>query len=126
MQIRKEAFVNEEIYHIYNKTLDSRDIFRDTSNCELFLDIARYYRSSRTLVSYSKIKNLDSEKFVYLIKEIAKEEEFLVDVISYCIMHNHIHFLIKQKKDRGVQKFVANGLCANWPKVHLRCCRVAN
>lgn len=108
MPIRKEPFISEEIYHIYNKTIDSKDVFTNERHGLLFLDLLRYYRSSKSLVSYSRLKQLDGRKLSYILKNIKLNTTFRVEILAYCLMPKHFHILAKQKMDAGIPILVAN------------------
>ena len=32
----------------------------------------------------------------------------IIDILAYCLMPNHFHFLIRQKIDKGISTFVSN------------------
>ncbi|MBI2641202.1 transposase [Candidatus Roizmanbacteria bacterium] len=43
-----------------------------------------------------------------LLKKIAQIKYFRVEILAYCLMPTHFHFLIKQKKHNGISKFMAD------------------
>lgn len=108
MPSRLEPFVNNGIYHIFNKTIDNRRIFENTSYCSHFLNLIKYYRSSETKFSYSRLSRLDPLLLNSYLKKISNQETFRITIIIYCLMPTHFHFLIKQKKEKGVSRFIAD------------------
>ncbi|OGK16803.1 hypothetical protein A2774_05335 [Candidatus Roizmanbacteria bacterium RIFCSPHIGHO2_01_FULL_39_12c] len=107
---RLEKFVNNRIYHIFNKTINKRLIFDSDNYCSKFLDIARYYQSSQALVSYSNIKNYDLDFQKKLFRRIVIKKYFNVEIFTFSLMPTHYHFLIRQKKDNGIPIFIADTL----------------
>lgn len=112
MPSRKDVFVNGGIYHIFNKTIDKRRIFSDESICRVFLDVVSYYRSTKADIRYSRFLKL--EPFIKRQKEneIRYKKYFKVIVLSYCLMPNHFHLLLKQKIEGGIIRFVADTINA--------------
>jgi len=80
MSIRKIELINNELYHIYDRGVDKRDIF------------------------------LDEEDFGFFIKRIHKfkidNKEKLVEIYGYSLLKNHFHLLLKQVRDNGTTKFM--------------------
>lgn len=44
---------------------------------------------------------------VAILENLFKSER-IVDILAYCLMPNHFHFLLKQTGDKGVAIFIAN------------------
>lgn len=38
--------------------------------------------------------------------KISKNQK-IVDIVCYCLMPNHFHFLVRQKKDKGITEFIS-------------------
>jgi putative transposase len=36
------------------------------------------------------------------------ENNYYVDIIAYCLMPTHFHFILKENKEKGISKFVGN------------------
>lgn len=105
---RFEKFVNNYIYHIFNKTINSQTLFTDEDKCAIFLKIARYYRSSQLQISFSHLKRLEREVRESILEKTKLKKYFRVEILAYCIMPTHYHFLLKQKFENGIQKFMAD------------------
>ena len=61
MSNRRHPFINNYIYHIFDKTIDGKRIFSDKKICETFLEVIRYYRSNESYLRYSKYRELPEE-----------------------------------------------------------------
>lgn len=108
MPSRRDIFINGGIYHIYNKTLDHKNIFKTSQVAERLLDLIYYYRSCRSDLRYSMFVKLRGQIKLDRIKQIENPENFKVEILSYCIMPNHFHILIKQIKENGIVRFTGD------------------
>lgn len=104
---RKIAFRNGEIYHVFNRGIDRRSIFTGKREFERAKQLIKFYRHKEIPIRYSQIL-LQHEELRNKILEGVFKSERLVDILSYCLMPNHFHLLIKQLEDNGVSKFVSN------------------
>lgn len=105
---RRDVFVNNNIYHVFNRTLDGKKIFDTTALASLFLDTIYYYRSTLTDRSYSHFRLLDTATQESLKKRFAFQKYFYIDILGYCLMPTHFHLLVQQRKERGVQIVMSN------------------
>lgn len=121
MPYRKEQFVNGEIYHIVVKGIDENVIFKDIDD---------HYRGVFSIYEFNNAKRVEIRerrrertKAKEQIKKICQEfkkikaqvcggrtsadsREKLVEVLAFCIMPNHLHLLLRQLKDNGINKFM--------------------
>lgn len=107
-QYRKTVFANEEIYHIFNRGIDKRPTFtsvREYERAHLTLDFYRFRSPPLRLSKALQLNLVEREKF---FETLRRETEKVVEIITYCLMPNHFHFLLKQKLDKGITKFVSN------------------
>ncbi len=73
-----------------------------------FLDLINYYRFKNTPVSFSQLKNINSEDRKKILNSLVRENNHQVEVLAFCLMDNHFHFLLKQISDKGIAKFISN------------------
>ena|SRR3989344_3271045 len=95
--MRKERLKTYGMYHIFNRGVEKRTIFLDESD---------YLRFMTNLAIFNDTKSVLNAK--YRIKEREKPDarKPLVDILAYCLMPNHCHFLLRQKEDDGISKFM--------------------
>lgn len=70
------------------------------------VDSINFYRHGNLRIKYSKYLNLDKVKKSEFLKSLNKDD-LQVEIIAFCLMENHFHFLLKQLKDNGIVKFMA-------------------
>ena len=104
---RKTILATGEIYHIYNRGVEKRPLFLNRRDYLRFLQTANYYRFADCRLKFSHLVQLSREARTEIISKLEKKSEKLVDVLCFCLMPNHIHFLLKQLQDNGISKFMA-------------------
>jgi putative transposase len=77
MPYRGSEFIKDQYYHIYNRGAGKRPIFFNTGNYEHLIHLIKHYS-----LKYS------------------------ITIIAYCLMPNHYHFLLRQKTDIPLSKFI--------------------
>lgn len=100
-------FANDQIYHIFNRGVERRNVFTVQREFERALDTLFFYRFSDLPMSYSKFLALSLEERNNFLKTLENSTK-VVDIMSYCLIPNHFHLVLKQKEDNGVRSFVAN------------------
>ncbi len=95
--LRKDIFENNYIYHVYNRGVDKRNVFRDKADYERFIfSLDRFNLPERVTNTY---RRLDQQ----INSEMAPP---LIHVHAYCLMPNHYHLIIEQLVDGGISKFL--------------------
>ncbi|MBI2597037.1 transposase [Candidatus Daviesbacteria bacterium] len=108
MPYRKVPIVTSEIYHVFNRAVAGIPIFSTSIDFLRFLDLINYYRFKNTPVSFSQLKNIEREQRKQIFDDLIKENHLHIEILAFCLMDNHFHFLLKQKLDRGIVKFISN------------------
>lgn len=98
MPYRREILATGEIYHIFNRSNYKVPIFRNGKTIARFTEAMIYYLQPQPSLRFSIYRK---NKNNYQINP----QHFLVKIISYCLMPNHFHFLVRQEKDGGIQKY---------------------
>lgn len=99
MPARLIPLVDGQIYHVYNRGVEKRRIFENRRTYVRFLEAIRYYQLAGPKPKFSNFSELSINQ--------PDPENKIVEIISYCLMPNHFHFLIKQLKDGGVSEFIS-------------------
>ncbi|MCX6751338.1 MAG: transposase [Candidatus Nomurabacteria bacterium] len=97
MSIRKVDFEIGEFYHIYNRGNSKQKIFNNKEDYERFIKLLFLSNGSNSF----KIHFIKND----VVYDFDRGER-LVDIGAYCLMPNHFHFLIKEKAEDGISKFM--------------------
>ncbi len=102
--MRRIQFVNDYLYHIYNRGTEKRNIllnevdyFRFIHDLYEFNNVNATLNLARDIVRGSTSNNISNNK---------KPRELLVEIIAFCLMPNHFHLILRQLKERGITKFM--------------------
>lgn len=105
---RTTPLVTDEIYHVFNRGNNRQPTFSVKSDYKRAVQTIRFYRFKYLPIRLSKFLFLDTQKQNEITESLDKENETLIQILSYCLMPNHYHFLLKQTEDKGISKFISN------------------
>lgn len=91
--MRKLVFEDHECYHIYNRGVDRRTIFHSPNHFQRFVNTI-----DRILSTGSATPRPVYDQSQALNRHI--------DILAYCLMPNHYHFLIRQSQNVGITRFM--------------------
>jgi putative transposase len=101
--LRKDPFVTGEYYHIYNRGIDKRVIFKLKRDYERFMMLL-YLANSSDSFRLDDLFNKQHKTFDEIL--VLDRGEPLVSIGAWCLMPNHFHILIRQEIDGGITKFM--------------------
>ncbi len=101
MSYRQAVFANDQFYHVFNRGVEKRTTFIDRRDYNRFIDSLNYYRARDQHVRFSF-----RGRITVLNKNISSGPLF-AEVVSYCLMPNHFHLLLKQVNDNGITAFLS-------------------
>lgn len=108
MARRKYPIVTNQIYHIFNRGVGDQLIFSDKRSYKRFLVAVRFYQFREPPMKLSTFLDLALDRRAELFEKMARKGKHLVDIICFCLMPNHHHFLLKQLEDKGISRFISN------------------
>lgn len=95
--MRKVQFSPGEYYHIYNRGVDKRIVFKNNRDHDRFMKLLYISNGSNSFdINGSKITD------VYTFDR-GKQ---LVDICAYSLLTNHFHLLLKELTEGGISKFM--------------------
>lgn len=98
MPSRIIPFVNGEYYHIFNRGVAKMQIFNNFYDHNHFIKTMIYYSIEGPKPRFSVFAPTASTLNI---------NKKVVDIICYCLMSNHFHFLLRQTKKGGITEFVS-------------------
>lgn len=105
---RKHLLINNNIYHIYNRGVAKQNVFFNSNDYKRFIKLINYYRFTNASIRYSMLNNLESAQQQNILNNLIKKNQLNVQIITFKLMPNHYHFILKQISKSGIAKFMAN------------------
>lgn len=100
--------VNEQVYHVFNRGINHQPTFNDKLEFKRAKLVIEFYRFNNLPTKLSKFLTLSNDDRTDIMDNLRDDNDKLVEVLAFCIMPNHFHFLLKQLKDKGISKFLGN------------------
>jgi len=98
--MKNPPFLNSNIYHIYNRGVDKGKTFMNDQDYYQFIhDLFEFNNKDQT----PHLKNNGEVRPLRFKKE---KREPLIEILSFVLMPNHYHLILRQKEDNGVSKFM--------------------
>ena len=108
MPRRKSPWVSGEIYHVFNRSIAKQPIFLNMNDYQRAIEVISFYLFQKPRLRFSHFNRLPINQRQKFLKQMKNENRKLVEVLAYCIMPNHFHFLLKQLENQGISKFMNN------------------
>lgn len=99
MNYFKTILATDETYHIFNRSLIGKQVYKDKRCYDRFLTSMDYYQMTNPPI-----------RLAYFLKtpqkpKIDREKRF-VDILCYCLMPNHFHLMLTQLAKNGISIFI--------------------
>lgn len=98
MPYRLTPFINQSFYHIFNRGANKQKVFLNHNDYNRFFQTIMYYQFSGPKPRFSTYNRFRAKDFTANPK--------IVEIICYCLMPNHFHFLLRQTKKGGLTEFI--------------------
>lgn len=98
MTTRKTPITTGEIYHIYNRGVDKRNIVMEPDDSRRFMRSVKVFN---TIEPVGSLREIETE-----LSSGSTAGKPLVDIIAYCLNPNHFHFILRQRVDGGISEFM--------------------
>ena len=115
----KPPFITGELYHVYNRGADKRDVFMEDKDYLRFVhDLFEFNDTEPTLAANvrfllrkpSQLTALSLSQCLEVqppnIGKYRRKRKLLVEILAFCLMPNHYHLLLRQKVEKGVVQFM--------------------
>lgn len=100
---RKDPFITGEYYHIYNRGIDKRVIFKLPKDYERFMMLLSV-ANNKEVVRLDNLINILHKDFAEILA--IKKDKPVISIGAWCLMTNHFHLLVRQEADGGITKFM--------------------
>ncbi len=108
MPYRIVPIVRGEIYHIYNRSIAKLPIFLHSKDYQRGLELIDYYQLNKPPIRFSHYKRMAEDQRRNFILNLKKISEKRIEILAYCLMPNHVHFLFRQLTELGISDFMSN------------------
>ena len=92
-----------DIYHVYNRGVEKRKIFLQERDYIRFIHDMFEFNDLAPAANTNYYSNLSKSNFHRLER---KPRKLLVEILCFCLMPNHYHFLLKEKISGGITEFM--------------------
>lgn len=101
-----KLYVENSYYHIYNRGVDKKNLFNDKQDYAVFLGLLKRYlipipkedETKKIQNNQNKVQNKVGPRKVRYRTDLFEK----VQLISYCLMPNHFHLMIKQTTKEAI------------------------
>jgi len=104
-------------YHVYNRGVEKRIIFQDEQDYNVFFSYLKTYLMKKDIDCLENVicdENSSPEQKNRAKKEIHLNNFFgKIDLLIFCLMPNHFHFLLKQNAIDDMDLFM-NSICTRY------------
>lgn len=107
MPFRKIPIVSGEIYHVFNRSVARQPIFLTKNDHGRALECIKFYLHDDLPFRFSHFNRLPIEQRDQIINKI-EDSPKIVEILSFCLMPNHVHFLLRSLTENGIIKFMSN------------------
>lgn len=110
---RKQALENDQIYHVMNKSIAGYKIFNTEADYRRMMRLIEYFSIAGSLPKFSyflKRSEEVSQTFETYLDQCFPNPSRVVDIVAYCLMPTHVHFVLRQRKQSGIATFMSNVL----------------
>lgn len=104
---RPTPLITDQIYHVFNRGINRQPTFTSKPEFQRATQAINFYRYASQKVKLSTFLRIDQKRQKKIL-DILDENSKLVEILGYCLMPNHFHFLLKQSQNNGISKFMSN------------------
>lgn len=108
MPLRTVPLITGQYYHVFNRGINKQPIFLKRREYKRALEAFQFYSFATQKLRLSKFFLLSQTERERLWIQMINANNKLVDILCFCLMPNHFHFLLEQKIDDGISKFMGD------------------
>lgn len=100
--MKRPKLVNNEIYHVYNRGVEKREVFLEDKDYLRFIHDLFEFNDQAPALNFNHYSNQSLEVGLPHIKP----RKLLVEIMAFCLMPNHFHLMVRQKREGGITAFM--------------------
>lgn len=107
MPRRRIVITPGEIYHVFNRSVGSIPVFFSTREYRRAREVFEFYTYDKPPLRFSRFNVLPGEQKAAFFQRL-RENVKIVELFVYCLMPNHVHFLLRELVEDGISTFMSN------------------
>lgn len=108
MSYRHTPIVIGEIYHTFNRSIARQPIFLNSRNYNRALELINFYSYAKPRLRFSHYNRLPLKEKADFIDDLKANGHKQIQLFAFCLMPNHVHFLMKEAQKNGISRFMSN------------------
>lgn len=108
MPYRRVPIVVGQTYHVFNRSIAQQPIFLGTRYYRRGVELLEYYSYLKPGLRFSHYNRLPLQQRNDFLENLKKNGRKQIQLFSFCLMPNHVHFLIKEIVNGGISQFMSN------------------
>lgn len=102
--MRKEIFVTGEYYHIFNRGVDSSQIFHSIKDYQRFYESLFLFNDENYI--HIKGDRIEDEVNMATTAMFGDHRIPKVSLLAFCLLPNHFHLFLRQETENGISSFM--------------------
>lgn len=108
MSYRRTPIVTGEIYHTFNRSIARQPIFLNIRSYSRALALINFYSYIQPRLRFSHYNRLPLKGKADFLDDLKINGRKQIQLFAFCLMPNHVHFLIRQLEENGISRFMSN------------------
>lgn len=108
MPRRRVIIATGETYHTFNRSVGKIPIFKTTKDYGRAIEVFSFYSYSKPPLRFSRYRLLPKDQRVAFLENLQINHPKIVELIAFCLMPNHFHFLIRETFPKGISTVMRN------------------
>ncbi len=119
---RITPLVNNQIYHVFNRGTNHQPTYLDKLEYKRAKLVIDFYKFSNLPTRLSKFLTLSNDDRAKIMDNLKKDNDKLVDILSFCLMPNHINGVIEIGETVGQSRPPLQKIIQGFKSVTTRMC----
>ena len=108
MSYRRTPIVTGEIYHTFNRSIARQPIFLSVRSYSRALELINFYSYIQPRLRFSHYNRLPLKEKADFLEDLKINGRKQIKLFAFCLMPNHVHFLMKELEKNGISRFMSN------------------